>query len=199
MHERKALMAELSDGFIALPGGIGTLEELFEVWTWAQLGSHSKPCALLNVLGYYDRLLGFLDFVVGEAFMRPMHRNMLLVSETPEALLEKMESYRAPPKTRWIAATSVKLVTLRNGRLPGLQVVSSYRPALSRPVVAAFPKNASENYDGVNASLKKLHVNRTMDVNAGAILHRRAGAKMHHPGSKKAPDIGGLLAFAAQS
>ena len=78
MHERKALMAELSDGFIALPGGIGTLEELFEVWNWAQLGSHSKPCALLNVLGFYDRLLGFLDFVVGEAFMRPMHRTCCL-------------------------------------------------------------------------------------------------------------------------
>jgi uncharacterized protein (TIGR00730 family) len=103
MHERKALMAELCDGFIALPGGIGTLEELFEVWTWAQLGSHSKPCALLNVHGFYDRLLGFLDFVVGEAFMKPMHRNMLLVGETPEALLERMQSYRAPPKTRWIA------------------------------------------------------------------------------------------------
>lgn len=102
MHERKALMAELSDGFIALPGGIGTLEELFEVWTWAQLGSHIKPCALLNVFGFYDRLLGFLDFVVEEAFMRPIHRNMLLVGETPEGLLGKMERYRAPPETRWI-------------------------------------------------------------------------------------------------
>ncbi len=102
MHERKALMAELSDGFIALPGGIGTLEELFEVWTWAQLGSHRKPCALLNVLGFYDRLLGFLDFVVEEAFLRPIHRNMLLVGETPEGLLGKMERYRAPPETRWI-------------------------------------------------------------------------------------------------
>jgi uncharacterized protein (TIGR00730 family) len=102
MHERKALMAELSDGFIALPGGIGTLEELFEIWTWAQLGSHSKPCALLNALGFYDRLLGFLDFVMGEAFMRPIHRNMLLVGETSEGLLEKMEGYSAPPETRWI-------------------------------------------------------------------------------------------------
>jgi uncharacterized protein (TIGR00730 family) len=102
MHERKALMAELSDGFIALPGGIGTLEELFEIWTWAQLGSHSKPCALLNALGFYDRLLGFLDFVMGEAFMRPIHRNMLLVGETPEGLLEKMAGYSAPPETRWI-------------------------------------------------------------------------------------------------
>jgi len=102
MHERKALMAELSDGFIALPGGIGTFEELFEVWTWAQLGSHSKPCALLNVFGFYDRLLGFLDFVVDEAFLKPVHRNMLLVGETPDGLLEKMEDYRAPPETRWI-------------------------------------------------------------------------------------------------
>jgi len=103
MHERKALMAELSDGFIALPGGIGTLEELFELWTWAQLGSHSKPCALLNVLGFYDRLLGFLDFVVAEGFMKPMHRSMLLVGEVPEHLLDEMESYRPPPKTTWIA------------------------------------------------------------------------------------------------
>ena len=104
MHERKALMAELSDGFIALPGGIGTLEELFEVWTWGQLGSHRKPCALLNVAGFYDRLLGFLDFVVDEAFLRPVHRNMLLVAETPESLLQKLEGYRAPPQTRWISS-----------------------------------------------------------------------------------------------
>ncbi len=103
MHERKALMAELSDGFIALPGGIGTLEELFEVWTWAQLGSHGKPCALLNVLGFYDRLLAFLDSVVGEGFLRPPHRTMLLVGETCEGLLEKMESYRAPAKTKWVS------------------------------------------------------------------------------------------------
>jgi uncharacterized protein (TIGR00730 family) len=102
MHERKALMAELSDGFVALPGGIGTLEELFEVWTWAQLGSHGKPCALLNVSGFFDSLLGYLDFVVAEAFLRPMHRDMLLVSETAEGLLERLEGYRAPPKTKWI-------------------------------------------------------------------------------------------------
>jgi uncharacterized protein (TIGR00730 family) len=102
MHERKALMAELSDAFIALPGGIGTLEELFEVWTWGQLGSHRKPCALLNVAGFYDRLLGFLDFVVQEAFLRPIHRDMLLVAANPDGLLEKLQGYRAPPETRWI-------------------------------------------------------------------------------------------------
>lgn len=103
MHERKALMAELSEGLVALPGGIGTLEELFEVWTWGQLGSHRKPCALLNVAGFYDRLLGFLDFVADEAFLRPVHREMLLVAETPDILLEKLQAYRAPPETRWIS------------------------------------------------------------------------------------------------
>ncbi len=102
MHERKALMAELADGFVALPGGVGTLEELFEVWTWAQLGSHEKPCALLNVAGYYDRLLGFLDHVVGEGFMRAAHRDMLLVADEPSALLARLRDYRAPQVVKWI-------------------------------------------------------------------------------------------------
>src|SRR3546814_19433207 len=84
MHERKALMADLSDGFIALPGGIGTLEELFAVWTWAQLGTHAKPCALLNGLGFYDGLLTFLDHVVGQGFLKPIHRAMLIVEADPE-------------------------------------------------------------------------------------------------------------------
>ncbi|WP_411887435.1 TIGR00730 family Rossman fold protein [Hydrocarboniphaga effusa] len=102
MHERKALMAELSDGFIALPGGLGTFEELFEIWTWAQLGSHRKPVALLNVAGYYDGLLGFLDRCVSEAFVRPGHRDMLIVADKPDALLQRIESYRAPDSSRWI-------------------------------------------------------------------------------------------------
>lgn len=102
MHERKALMAELSDGFVALPGGIGTLEELFEVWTWAQLGSHGKPCALLNTDGYYDRMLGFLDHTVEEGFMRRAHRDMLLVAQYPEQLLARMRDYRAPNVIKWI-------------------------------------------------------------------------------------------------
>jgi len=102
MHERKALMAELSDGFIALPGGAGTLEELFEVWTWAQLGSHAKPCAMLNVEGYFDRLLGFLDHSVEESFMRREHRDMLLSAQDPSDLLEKLRNYRAPTVTKWI-------------------------------------------------------------------------------------------------
>lgn len=96
MHERKALMAELSDAFVALPGGIGTLEEIFEVWTWAQLGSHNKPCAFLNVRGFYDGLLGFLDHVVEESFLKPAHRNMVLVEADPEILLRSIISYHAP-------------------------------------------------------------------------------------------------------
>jgi uncharacterized protein (TIGR00730 family) len=103
MHERKALMAELSDAFIALPGGIGTFEELFEVWTWAQLGSHTKPCALLNIQNFYDRLLAFLDHVVAEAFLRPVHRNMLIVEQDAGALIEELRHYEPPALTKWIS------------------------------------------------------------------------------------------------
>jgi uncharacterized protein (TIGR00730 family) len=102
MHERKALMAELSDAFIALPGGIGTLEEIFEVWTWTQLGTHAKPCALLNVRGFYDRLLGFLDHVADEAFLKPVHREMLLSSSDPITLLHLIAEHQAPMETKWI-------------------------------------------------------------------------------------------------
>jgi uncharacterized protein (TIGR00730 family) len=103
MHQRKALMAELADGFVALPGGIGTLEELFEVWTWAQLGGHDKPCALMNVAGYYDRLLGFLDHAVEEGFLRPVHRNMVVVADEAHRLLALLDDYRAPEVTKWIS------------------------------------------------------------------------------------------------
>jgi uncharacterized protein (TIGR00730 family) len=102
MHDRKMLMADLADGFIALPGGIGTLEELFEIWTWAQLGFHSKPCGLLNVAGYYDALISFLDHVAAEQFVRPHHRGMLLVETKPDALLERFVSYQAPPVKPWV-------------------------------------------------------------------------------------------------
>ena len=102
MHERKALMAELSDAFIALPGGIGTLEELFEVWTWTQLGAHAKPCALLNVLGFYDKLLAFLDHVVEESFLKPVHRQMLLSSSSASDLLDRVCAHRVPTATKWI-------------------------------------------------------------------------------------------------
>jgi len=102
MHERKALMADLADGFIAIPGGAGTLEEFFEMWTWAQLGIHRKPCALLNVAGYFDGLLTFLDHSVGERFLRLEHRAMVLVDDDPERLLDRFAGYRAPEIQKWI-------------------------------------------------------------------------------------------------
>jgi uncharacterized protein (TIGR00730 family) len=102
MHERKRMMAELADAFIALPGGAGTLEEIFEIWTWAQLGDHEKPCGLLNVAGFYDRLIGFLDHAAGEGFMRPEHRGMLLAANSGEALLAAFAAYRAPRVQKWI-------------------------------------------------------------------------------------------------
>src|SRR5262245_34399592 len=96
MHERKALMADLSDAFIALPGGWGTLEEFFEVLTWAQLGLHRKPCGLLNVHGYFDRLLSFLDHSVDEGFVRREFRSMIAVADSPHPLLDMLSSYRPP-------------------------------------------------------------------------------------------------------
>jgi uncharacterized protein (TIGR00730 family) len=96
MHDRKALMAELSDGFIALPGGVGTLEELFEVWTWGHLGLHGKPCALLDVDGFYARLSQFLDHVDREGFLRQGVRDMLLIDDNPDKLISRMGLYRAP-------------------------------------------------------------------------------------------------------
>ena len=102
IHERKALMAELSDGFVALPGGIGTLEELFEVWTWAQLGFHHKPCGLLNIEGYFDPLVTFLDHTVDEQFVKQPHRSMLIVENAPEILLERFRHYAPPAVTKWL-------------------------------------------------------------------------------------------------
>lgn len=103
MHQRKMRMAELADGFIALPGGIGTLEELFEIWTWAQLGFHDKPCGLLNVAGFYAPLLQFLDHVSEEQFVKPEHRQLLLVESLAERLLDRFADYQSPPRKHWIA------------------------------------------------------------------------------------------------
>lgn len=107
MHERKALMAELSDGFIALPGGIGTIEEFVEVLTWAQLGIHNKPCGLLNSVGYYDRLLGFFDHMLEEGFIRPACRSTILVEHEPARMLAAMAQYRSPNEDK--AAWALKL------------------------------------------------------------------------------------------
>lgn len=102
MHERKALMARSADAFIALPGGLGTLEELFEVLTWAQLGLHRKPCALLNVEGYFDPLIAFLDSAVARGFVQPRHREMLLIDTDPARLLERIGNYTAPAVEKWL-------------------------------------------------------------------------------------------------
>lgn len=102
MHERKALMARRADAFIALPGGLGTLEELFEVLTWSQLGLHGKPCALLNVGGYYDSMIAFLDQATARGFVQPRHRDMLLIDSDPARLLEHIGAYVAPDVEKWL-------------------------------------------------------------------------------------------------
>ena len=102
MHERKKIMVDISDGFIALPGGLGTIEELFEVLTWSQLGFHKKPCALLNVEGYYDNLSLFLNHAVEEQFIKLVHHEMLLVEKNPEKLLRSMSAYQPPTVDKWI-------------------------------------------------------------------------------------------------
>ena len=102
MHERKALMADLSDGFVALPGGLGTLEEFFEVWTWGQLGLHRKPYALLNVNGFYDPLVTFIDDLVAQRFVKPEHRKMLIIESDAAMLPARMSAHRAPAVEKWI-------------------------------------------------------------------------------------------------
>ena len=93
MHERKGLMAELSDAFIALPGGLGTIDEIFEMVTWTQLGIHRKPCGLLNVCGYYRELVNFLDYAVSEGFIKAPHRSLILVDENPDVLLKEFDEF----------------------------------------------------------------------------------------------------------
>jgi uncharacterized protein (TIGR00730 family) len=102
MHERKALMSDLSEGFIALPGGTGTLEEFFEVLTWAQLGEHEKPCGLLNVAGYYDPLLTAFDRMVEADFLSESNRALLLVEDDPERMLQRFDHYEPPKTVKWI-------------------------------------------------------------------------------------------------
>lgn len=101
MHARKTMMAALSDGFIAMPGGFGTLEEIIEIITWGQLHFHDKPCGLLNVDGFFDRLLGYLDHATNEGFLRPENRRMLLSDNDAAALINKFERYTAPHVSKW--------------------------------------------------------------------------------------------------
>jgi uncharacterized protein (TIGR00730 family) len=102
MHERKALMAELADGFVAMPGGLGTLEEFFEVLTWGQLGFHGKPVALFNVGGYFDGLLAFIDHAVTHQFIRSEHGRMVIAESTVGNLFERMAAYRSPAVSKWL-------------------------------------------------------------------------------------------------
>jgi uncharacterized protein (TIGR00730 family) len=102
MHERKAMMADLSDGFIALPGGWGTLEEIFEILTWAQLGFHRKPCGLLNVEGYYDDLIRFLENAFTQQFVNDLYRPILITADEPAKILDQFAVYRAPAVRKWM-------------------------------------------------------------------------------------------------
>jgi uncharacterized protein (TIGR00730 family) len=102
MHTRKAMMADLSDAFIAMPGGFGTFEELFEAVTWTQLGVHRKPCGLLNVAGFYSPLAAFIDQAVSEGFIKPVHRAAIVVDDNPERLLDSMAAVELPDVPKWI-------------------------------------------------------------------------------------------------
>ncbi|RPI75311.1 MAG: TIGR00730 family Rossman fold protein [Desulfobacteraceae bacterium] len=106
MHERKTIMSELSDGFIALPGGIGTLEELFEIWNWAELGYHQKPCGLLNIANYFDGLIGFLEHSVAEKFVKKSHFEMLIVESEPGRILERFTTYVPTYASKWEGLTA---------------------------------------------------------------------------------------------
>ncbi|MGI8818239.1 MAG: TIGR00730 family Rossman fold protein [Gemmatimonadales bacterium] len=106
MHQRKSQMADLSDGFIALPGGIGTMEGFFEILTWGQLGIHAKPSGILNIEGYFDGLTGFLDHVVREGFLTEAHRNAIIVESTPAALLKRMRAFTPPEGEKFMGRTN---------------------------------------------------------------------------------------------
>ncbi len=108
MHERKALMAEHASGFIAMPGGIGTLEELFEAMTWAQLGFHEKPVGLLNVNGFYDKLTAFLSQLEQEGFLRTEHRDLLINEHDPGALLERLRAFKMPQGVSWLSRQAAR-------------------------------------------------------------------------------------------
>jgi len=107
MHARKAMMAELADGFVAMPGGWGTLDEIFEMLTWAQLGFHDKPCGFLNTAGYYDGLIAFLENAFAQQFVNELYRPILMTAQEPESLLDRFTTYQAPKVRKWVAAAEL--------------------------------------------------------------------------------------------
>ncbi len=106
MHERKAVISDLSDGFILLPGGVGSLEEFFEVFTWSQLGYHQKPCGVLNIHGYFDGLLQFLNHTVASGFVKQAHLDSIIVEQDPEKLIQRFQNYSPVIETKWIKKKS---------------------------------------------------------------------------------------------
>lgn len=131
MHARKQTMFDLADAFIALPGGLGTLDEMFEVLTWGQLNFHAKPCGFLNVAGYFDPLLAFLDHAAAENFISPAHRAMILTESDPGTLLARFKGYRPPDLDTWIRSLAPAPLTLPGSRPTGR--VSARDESLSRP------------------------------------------------------------------
>jgi hypothetical protein len=129
MHERKATMAELSDGFVALPGGLGTLEEFAEVLTWSQLGLQSKPCGLLDVAGYYSSLLAFLDHAIAERFVRAEHREMVLADTDPGRLLDAMQQWVPPKAGKWLDRKGARGRLVDETALPGCGQTAPFAPA----------------------------------------------------------------------
>ena len=107
MHQRKALMADLSDAFVALPGGAGTLDELFEIWTWAQLELHAKPIGLLNVDGFYDHLIAMIDHMVAEGFLKAPYREMVLIDDNIDRLINRLQRYE-PPVYKWVEEAPIE-------------------------------------------------------------------------------------------
>ena len=149
MHARKARMAELADAFIALPGGLGTLEELFEVWTWGQLGYHAKPLGLLEVNGFYDPLLTFLDHLVDERFVRAEHRGMLQRGTSPEALLDALAAWTPSVAPKWVDRTRSDPLSLRTAAA-GSAGRAAGRSGGSRSTVAPgrHPRNRPRRSSG---------------------------------------------------
>src|SRR6185295_9573814 len=144
MHERKALMAELSDAFIALPGGYGTFEEFCEVLTWTQLGLHRKPCGILNVEGYYDPLLALFDHAAAGQFVKPIHRRLVVSESQPEALVNRLLEYDVPMVAKWLDHEQAEVVPARYS----LVATSPLALSVPNPTPLSSEPRTSDNSSG---------------------------------------------------